>query len=96
MKSQRSLMWVCTKDLCCSVKCCHLFGQRCGGLLYADDLVQISETIEGLRNKFWKLKKAFESKSLEVSFGKVKVMAASQWMASIKVNLCTVWQVDAW
>ena len=30
-------------------------------LLYADDLVLMSETIEGLRNMFLKLKEAFES-----------------------------------
>ena len=30
-------------------------------LLYADDLVQMSETIEGLRKKFLKWKEAFES-----------------------------------
>ena len=54
-------MWVYTKDLCC-----HLFfllfvvevitevareGALCV-LPYVDDLVQMSETIEGLRNKF--------------------------------------------
>ena len=31
-------------------------------LLYADDLVLMSETIKGLRNKFLKWKEAFESK----------------------------------
>ena len=30
-------------------------------LLYADDLVLMSETFEGLRNKFLKWKEAFES-----------------------------------
>ena len=30
-------------------------------LLYADDLVLMSETIEGLRNKFLRWKEAFES-----------------------------------
>ena len=43
-------------------------------LLYADDLVQMSETIEGLRNKFLKWKKAFESKDLKVNLGKTKLM----------------------
>ena len=33
-------------------------------LLYADDLVQMSEAIEGLRNKFFKWKVAFVSKGL--------------------------------
>jgi len=31
-------------------------------MLYADDLVLTSETMEGLREKFWKWKEAFESK----------------------------------
>ena len=30
--------------------------------MYADDLVLTSETMEGLREKFWKWKEAFESK----------------------------------
>ena len=38
-------------------------------LLYADDLVLISETIEGLGNKLMKWK-VFESNGLKVSFGK--------------------------
>ena len=33
-------------------------------LLYADDLVHMSETIEGLRDKFLEWKKAFVSKGL--------------------------------
>ena len=43
-------------------------------LLYADDIVLMSETIEGLRNKFIKWKKAFESNGLKVNLGKTKVM----------------------
>ena len=31
-------------------------------MLYADDLVLTSETMEGLREKFWKWKEAFESR----------------------------------
>ena len=34
-------------------------------MLYADDLVLKSETIEGLREKFWKWKEAFEGKGAE-------------------------------
>ena len=34
-------------------------------LLYADDLVLMSETIEGLRNKLIKWKEALESKGLK-------------------------------
>ena len=46
-------------------------------LLYADELVLMSETIEGLRDAFLKLKEAFESKGLKVNLGKTKVMVSS-------------------
>ena len=36
-------------------------------LLYADDLVQMSETIKGLRNRFLKWKEAFENKGLKAN-----------------------------
>ena len=36
-------------------------------LMYADDLGLMSETIEGLRNKFLKWKEAFESKGSKVN-----------------------------
>ena len=45
-------------------------------MLYADDLVLMSETIEGLRNKFLKWKEAFESKGLKVNLRKTKVMVS--------------------
>ena len=47
-------------------------------LLYADDLVLMSETMEGLREKFWKWKKAFESKRLKVNLGKTKVVVSGE------------------
>ena len=43
-------------------------------LLYADDLVLVSESIKALRNKFLKWKEAFESKCLKVNLGKTKVV----------------------
>ena len=46
-------------------------------LLYAGDLDLISETIEGLRDKFLKWKKAFESNGLKVNLGKTKVIFSS-------------------
>ena len=46
-------------------------------LLYADDLVMMSETIEGLRNKFLKWKEAFENKCFNFNLGKTKVMVSS-------------------
>ena len=33
----------------------------------------MSETIEGLRNNFFRWKEAFESKGLKVNLGKIKV-----------------------
>ena len=47
-------------------------------MLYADDLVLTSETMEGLREKFWKWKEAFESKGLKVNRGKTKVVVSGQ------------------
>ena len=41
--------------------------------MYADDLVLTSETMEGLREKFWKWKEAFKSK---VNLGKTKVVVS--------------------
>ena len=45
-------------------------------MLYADDLVLMSEMMEGLREKFWKWKEAFESKGLKVNLGKTKVLVS--------------------
>ena len=63
-------------------------------LLHADDLVLMSETIKGLRNKFLKWKEAFESKSLKVKLGKTKVMVSSgitkDGMSKGKVDSCWV------
>ena len=58
-------------------------------LLYADDFVMMSETIEGLRNMFLKWKEAHESKDLKVILGKTKV-AASHRMACLKAKLMNV------
>ena len=41
-------------------------------MLYADDLVLASETMEGVRENFWKWKEAYESKGLKVNLGKTK------------------------
>ena len=43
-------------------------------LQYADDLVLMSEKIEGFINKFLKWNKAFESKGLKVNLRNTKVM----------------------
>ena len=61
-------------------------------LLYADDLVLMSETIEGLRNKFLKWKEACESKGLKVNLGETKVMISGSitkdGMSKSKVDPC--------
>ena len=43
-------------------------------LLYAYDLVLMSETIKGLRNKFLKWKQASDSKALKVNLWKTNVV----------------------
>ena len=56
-------------------------------LLYADDLVVMSETIEGLRSKFLKWKDAFECNGLRVNLGenRLTVCSVSQRMACLRV-----------
>ena len=73
----------CTKDLCCylfffAVVVDVVTGfARVGALselLYADDLVLVNETMEGLRNRFIIWKETFESMGLNVNIGKTNVM----------------------
>ena len=59
---------MCTRD-----PCCHLWFFE---MLYADDLVLTSETMEGLREKFWKWKETFQNKGLKVNLGKTKVVVS--------------------
>ena len=61
-------------------------------MLYADDLVLTSETMEGLREKFWKWKEAFESKGLKVNLGKTKlvVSGAEGEVTVSKVDPCCI------
>eukprot|EP00106_Octopus_bimaculoides_P001636 XP_014769078.1 PREDICTED: sodium-dependent phosphate transporter 1-B-like [Octopus bimaculoides] len=54
-------------------------------ILYADDLVLMSETMEELREKFWKWKEVFESKGLKVNLRKTKVMALDPAVSSTQV-----------
>ena len=68
-------------------------------LLYADDLVLMSETIEGLRNKFFKWKEAFESQGLKVNLGKIKAMVsggiAKNGLSNSKVDPMLVLQHES-
>ena len=45
-------------------------------LLYADDLVLMSKTMEDLKERFWNWKDALESKSLKVNTRKTKAMVS--------------------
>ena len=63
-------------------------------LLCADDLVLMSETIMGLRNKFMKWKEAFESNGLKVNLGEIKVMVnggiTEDGLSKSKIDSCGV------
>ena len=61
-------------------------------MFFADDLVLTSETIEGLRENFWKWKEAFESKGLKVNLGKTKVVVsgAEGEVSGSKVDPCGI------
>ena len=64
-------------------------------LLYADELVLMSETIEGLGNKFLKWMEALESKSLNVNLEKTKVVVSGgitkDGMSKSEVDPCRVY-----
>ena len=59
-------------------------------MLYTDDLK--SETMEGLRKKFWKWNGAFESKLLKVNLEKTKlVVSGAEGEVSVsKVDPCSI------
>ena len=56
-------------------------------MLYADDLVLTREMMEGLRDKFWKWKEAFETKGLKLDLGKTKVVVSG---AEVEVTVSKV------
>ena len=68
-------------------------------LMYADDLVLMSDKIEGFRNKLIKWKEARESKSLIAKLGKTKVMVSGgitkDGMSKSKVDPCGVCSLRA-
>ena len=61
-------------------------------MLYADYLVLASETMEGLREKFWKWKEAFESRGLKVNLCKTNVVVsgAEGELTVSKVDPCGI------
>ena len=60
-------------------------------ILYADNLVLMNESMEILKEKFLKWKKAFESKRLKVNLKKTKVMVgdSKEDVFMSKVDPCT-------
>ena len=61
-------------------------------LLYADDLVILSEDIEDLKNRFWNWKGALESKGLKINTRKTKVMVSGSQgkLFKSKIDPCGV------
>ena len=60
-------------------------------LLYADDLVLMSETMEDLKERFWNWKDALESKDVKVNTRKTKVMVSgSKELFKSKIDPCGV------
>ena len=59
-------------------------------ILYADDLVLMNESIENLKEKFFKWKEAFESRGLKVNLKKTKVMVSVSKgeVLQSKIDLC--------
>ena len=55
-------------------------------VLYADNLVLISETMEGLKERFLKWRSALESKGLKVNIKTTKVMCVGQRVKSYKAK----------
>ena len=62
-------------------------------ILYADDLVQLGETMEELRENFDEWKEAFESKEMRVNLGKTKLMMSEMEKETFKskIDPCGVW-----
>ena len=65
-----------------------------GELLHAVDIVLMSETIKGLKNKFLKWKEVFESKGLKVNNGKTEIMVSNNitkdGLSKSKIDPCAV------
>ena len=61
-------------------------------LLYADDIVLVSKTMEDLKNRLWNWKNALESKGLKVNSRKTKLMASGSEgeLFKSKIDSCGV------
>ena len=62
-------------------------------VLYADDLVLMSESIEHLKEKFLKWKEAIESKALKMNLKRTKVMVSGSKgeVLKCKVDSCAMY-----
>ena len=65
-------------------------GGALSGLLYANDLVLMGGTIEGLRNNFLECREAIESEGLNANLGKTKVSGgiSKDGLSKCKFDLC--------
>ena len=59
-------------------------------ILFADDLVLMSESMENLKEKFLQLKETFESKGLKVNLKKTKVLVNGSKSSYSRVKLIHV------
>ena len=59
-------------------------------IFYADDLVQIGESMEELRENFDDWREAFESEEVRVNLGKIKLMVSGMEKETFdsKINPC--------
>ena len=59
-------------------------------ILYADDLVLMSESLENLRERFQRCRRALEGKGLKVNIGKTKMMVSGTEgeITSSKIDPC--------
>ncbi|XP_068690702.1 cytochrome b5 reductase 4-like [Montipora foliosa] len=73
---QGSMLWALVFSIMVDVVTESVKNDLMSEMLYGDDLVLTSETMEGLREKFWKWKEAFVSKGLKVNLGKTKVVVS--------------------
>ena len=90
----------CTEDLCCHISFALVVDVVSelaregvlGELLYADDLIVMSETVMVLRNKFLKWKEAFVSEGLKASLQKTSDCQLMDYkeLSKSKVFLCGV------
>ena len=87
------------KDLCCPSQLFAIVADEISenakeelmkAILYGDDLILMSESVENWKEKFLKWKEAFESKGLKVNLKKTKVILSNSKGEVLKSK------VDSW